>query len=101
MYDSCLDSSYDAEHIEAGSVRIRKARKKHRCSECWELICPGDEYEYVKGLCDGSWFDNKTCMSCKNMRDSIFYGWTYKHVWFDFEEAYGFSPFEVPDADGE
>ncbi len=99
MYDSCMDTSYDAEPIDVGDVRIRKARKKHRCQECWELICPGEHYEHVKGLCDGSWFSHKTCMSCKTMRDSIFHGWTYGQVWLDFEEEYGFSPFEVPDGD--
>lgn len=96
MYESCIDGGYDAEPLEPCTVTIRKARKKHRCIECWELICPGEQYEHVKGCSDGSWFEAKTCMSCKRMRDSIFHTWTIGMVWYEFEETYGFDPFEVP-----
>lgn len=96
MYESCLDGSYDADALEAHSVCIRKARKKHRCGECGKVIHAGEKYEYVKGVNDGYWMDAKTCLSCKRMRDSIFRTWTIGMVWETFQEEYGFSPFEVP-----
>lgn len=96
MYESCLDGSYDAEALEVCTVLIRKARKKHRCGECGEIIHPGEKYEYVKGVSDGYWMEAKTCWSCKIMRDNIFHSWTIGMVWEEFREVYGFSPFEVP-----
>ncbi len=47
---------------------IVTARKHHSCCECQEHICPGQKYERVKGLCDGSWSSHKTCLRCLTLR---------------------------------
>jgi len=99
MFDSCIDDSYDAEPIAVREEKFPVARKQHTCMECGEPIPAGARYEYVKGLCDGSWFTHKTCWSCKVMRDSLFHSWTYGQVWQAFKYAYDFTPFEVPSSE--
>lgn len=50
---------------------MRKARKQHRCEECGHHIKPGESYEYAAGLCEGQWFDAKTCALCVDLREYV------------------------------
>ena len=45
-------------------AETRKARIRHRCGECWRWIEPGENYEHVRGKCDGEMFVAKTCSHC-------------------------------------
>lgn len=45
-----------------------KARKSHTCCECGSEIRPGETYQRVKGLWDGSWSNHKTCLRCVKLR---------------------------------
>ena len=51
--------------------KIVKARKEHRCHECYTTIKCGDEYYKEKSLYDGTISTHKTCMDCKSIRDNM------------------------------
>ncbi|MCW9309494.1 hypothetical protein N5I72_04325 [Klebsiella variicola] len=46
-----------------------KARKLHRCCECYGAINPGDTYEKVFVVQDGDASNFKTCQKCAEARD--------------------------------
>jgi hypothetical protein len=46
-----------------------KARKVHRCDECFGPIAAGEHYENVAGLWDGELQTFKTCPLCLELRD--------------------------------
>lgn len=50
------------------SREIRTARKQHQCEECSGKIFPGEKYEYVSGLWEGSFSVFKTCERCVDLR---------------------------------
>lgn len=52
-------------------VSWRRARKVHRCCECYETIAAGTRYEYVAGLWDGTFSTFKTCDRCVRARELI------------------------------
>lgn len=84
----CLD--VDDSGPEVFSKTWRKARKDHRCCECGETIRPGQTYEYVKGLWDGSWDDFKTCAPCAKIRRDMFTcGYTYGFLKDDLSDHLG------------
>jgi hypothetical protein len=47
----------------------RTARRQHTCVECRATIQPGDVYEYVSGVWDGTPDSFKTCMACIDARN--------------------------------
>lgn len=57
----CVD---DYEPSDVWSATVRKARREHRCDECGRTIVPGERYEHVSSLYDGSWSTLKTCPHC-------------------------------------
>lgn len=59
----------DAEPFTLSRVEYPKARKTHKCCECESDIDPGEKYQKVTGLAEGTWDEYKTCMICKNIRD--------------------------------
>ena len=64
-----------------------KARKIHRCTECKELILPGQKYYDEKLLWEGSVEVYKTCAICKDLRDNFFKeGWYYGEILWRLEE---------------
>ena len=69
MEMSCDCSRSDFEGPELVTAIVRRARVMHVCCECRQTIEPGQKYEYVRGLWDGSWSTHKTCISCKAIRD--------------------------------
>lgn len=69
---NCACQCYvDTAGPSCGTVRIHKARKKHRCCECYRTINPGERYEYSTGCYDDCWFDHKTCLGCHRLRDAV------------------------------
>jgi len=78
---------------ELHNAEIRTARKEHKCCECYELISPGDKYEYVHGLWECDWRTYKTCFTCMTIRnDYCPWGWIYgdlrSHLWECLELDY-------------
>ena len=53
------------------SLLTPKARKRHKCGECRGFIEPGEKYQLLKGLWDGSWGDYKTCLDCVELRSEV------------------------------
>lgn len=49
----------------------RKARKQYRCYECHGHILPGEQYERVSTMYDGSFDVTRTCRLCLDARDYI------------------------------
>jgi len=45
--------SCDCQMPSAFRSETRRARKSHRCDECYTPILPGETYEYVSGIWDG------------------------------------------------
>lgn len=50
------------------NVKVRRARKAHRCDECGAFIQPGEKYEYVFGVWDGFVHIYHTCERCLDLR---------------------------------
>lgn len=47
--------------------KIRKARKQHKCCECYALIEVGQEYCYSSGIWECEPFDYKQCLNCSSL----------------------------------
>lgn len=56
--------------LEGFSVKIRKARKDHKCCECHGRISAGELYVYCSGIGDEGPESFKTCLECDDIRDS-------------------------------
>jgi hypothetical protein len=50
---------------------IRRARKRHRCGECWGVIEYGVHYWENRGLWERKWSTHKTCGSCHVLASSL------------------------------
>ncbi|HNC59759.1 MAG TPA: hypothetical protein PLP33_30335 [Leptospiraceae bacterium] len=57
--------SYDTEYFKLEREETRKARKAHRCSECYRQILPGETYNWFTGYIDGGFDVYKTCQHCQ------------------------------------
>lgn len=70
---------------EAFSINYPRARKKHRCCECREIIPAGVEYERVWGIWWGNMDTFKTCMICVEIRRDYggcaAYGHLREEIW--------------------
>jgi len=83
--------SMDHEGADVSGTMIITARKKHTCCECGEAISPGERYEVISGLWEGSWDRYKTCLPCQRIRDDLcscgyLFGGLREAIW----EALGF-----------
>jgi len=65
------------------------AKKPHTCCECGDIIQPGQQYELVKGLWDGSWSKFRTCSICARIRRAYCCSWTYGDLRADLWDALG------------
>lgn len=70
MSDYVFDCS-DGEPVECYEHRKVRARKTHKCSECDHPIVVGEEHWLSKGLCDGAWFQERTCLCCESARCAV------------------------------
>ena len=48
----------------------RKARKEHKCNECWRMIRKGDTYTHHSALFDGNISTHKTCARCDKIAET-------------------------------
>lgn len=74
---------YDYDQPDFHSEKITKARKEHRCWECYRMIQPGELYETVTGKWDGTISTYKTCPHCLESRrwlEEICHSWVYGMV---------------------
>lgn len=59
------------ERPDAYVETTRRARKEHRCVECHKTIAPGELYQYVSGVWEGSASSFKTCLTCDAVRSFL------------------------------
>jgi hypothetical protein len=78
------------DYPEFFDLKIRKARKEHRCCECSTTIRVGDQYEYVVGKWDGDINDFRTCLICSQIRNDYCapYGMLREELWERLEIDY-------------
>ncbi len=48
----------------------RKARKDHKCCECFETIQKGETYSYTSGVWDGTGQSFKQCTNCHEIMEA-------------------------------
>ena len=62
----------DGDPIDVRVIKMRKARKEHKCFECERIIKKGEIHEYLKGLVDGcNLVEWRTCLGCTRMRSDL------------------------------
>lgn len=54
---------------EVSTETMPTARKQHVCEECGATIEPGEKYQLIKGLWEGTWETHKTCTFCASVRN--------------------------------
>lgn len=69
--DTCMYGGYYGDPATVVSQRVIRARKPQTCCECLSPIKPGDEYEFVSGCWDGSWSSYRTCLVCREIRNTF------------------------------
>ena len=80
MECATVSCEFDGYCVTLGEAR-RKARKIHRCTECRQLILPGQQYLEERTLWEGRVEVHKTCGTCENIRDNFFKsGWLYGEI---------------------
>lgn len=52
-------------------MRVRRARKEHRCCECGGKILKGESYNYHSGVWDGQGRSFKVCPECDLLRADL------------------------------
>lgn len=86
--DVCLSMDHDGNEFYAEAMR--KARKPHRCCECYRTIQPGERYAHAAGLSSGADrpFTAKTCEECHDIREALVCGsWIFEVLWEQIEEG--------------
>lgn len=81
--DCAMDCDFDGESPDFSERKMVKARKKHTCSECGQIIIKGTEYELIKGCWNGVFHTNKTCPDCLSMREVFFNTFFFGAIWGD------------------
>ena len=66
-YDCICD--YDPPDVYHPSTR--RARKQHKCDECAGHVEPGERYEHVFGVWEGSASTWRTCERCHDIRQWV------------------------------
>jgi hypothetical protein len=60
--------SCECDTAEVYSCTVRKARKRHRCDECGDLIQPNEQYHYASGIYDREPFSFHLHQTCADWR---------------------------------
>lgn len=71
------------------SSRQQKARKQHRCSECYRMIESGEQYLYEATYFDSEFRAYKTCAHCLVVRNWLLdncSGFVYGDLAYDLGE---------------
>jgi hypothetical protein len=85
---ACIYTSAGENQAEVCGMLMVKARKPATCCECGDPIRPGDRYEVTSGKWDGEWSSFKTCLPCKEIRETFCCeGWVYGTLWRDAAES--------------
>lgn len=71
MSDCTCTCSWDTDAPDAYAVKDRVARRAHHCCECGADIRPGDRYQYISGIWDGSPASFHTCLTCTRIRRDL------------------------------
>jgi len=99
---SC-DCSMDTDNCgltELYNSSFPKARKKHMCCECREVIKVGETYERVSGKWDGIFMEFKTCLACVRIREHYCpNGFVFESLKEQLMQCLGFDYTEVPEGD--
>jgi len=66
-----MDCYCEYEEPQFFSKATHKARAQHRCDECYRTIVPGERYERVRGVWDGTFSMYKMCPRCIALRDHL------------------------------
>lgn len=66
-YCDCDYDSYDAPEFY-NVWTVKRARKEHRCDECYGPIFVGESHEKAAGKFDGAIFDHNECACCQEIR---------------------------------
>lgn len=59
----------------------RKARKSHKCSECYREIAKHENYREVTGMWDGVFDRYRICCDCVSVYDELVCNACYGHLW--------------------
>lgn len=57
-------------------VHVKKAKRPHRCAECYETIAIGQSYRRYTSLFDGQWNKYAFCSNCEA-------AWQTAYAWLD------------------
>lgn len=96
---SCtIDVDMDGDGPSCCTTAIRKARKHHKCCECYRQIEVGESYEYVSGIWDGVPHIYKTCADCLSIKNVFFTSYYFRELWSMLEEQYNFEYDRIPES---
>lgn len=69
------------------SVKVVIARKPFQCCECRRKLPKGAKYELAKGMYEGIWFRDRTCLACVEVRKHFYCDdFTVGTLWEDMAE---------------
>jgi hypothetical protein len=81
----CL-ATYDCDAVFLG-WQIRRCRKPKHCAECGHPILEGELYEYAKGITDGEWWSQNTCLVCKEIGEAFYCdGRCFGNLWEEMHD---------------
>lgn len=60
-----------SEYPEAFCTKQRRARKEHKCCECYTKINKGDLYQYSSGIWSGEPSSYKQCSDCHTVCNAL------------------------------
>lgn len=79
--------SGDYESLQCYNEKKVKARKVHRCGECYRDIQTGEIYTRCSGIDDDGWCTYKICPDCWSVVDAYFCDRIiFEHLWEDMRE---------------
>lgn len=83
---ACLYADVDG-ICDLVNIQIVKARKPFQCCECRRKLPKGTSHEVERGLYEGSWFRDRTCLICVEVRKHFYCdGYTVSTLWEDMAE---------------
>ena len=70
-----------------------KARKEHKCGECYRTIEKGERYNRYSVMYEGDFSEHKMCKDCNSVAESYFNAFIFGEVWEyvrnEIDECYG------------